>query len=101
MSLNDASLHAAPSQHAQGMLFGDPLPELDADTGYRGPVACRAAGMQDMLDTIQVAIGGIEWVDADSQTVGAEFEVVVSSEKMPLLCGGEQRIAIQILEVRG
>ncbi|WP_067781154.1 MerR family transcriptional regulator [Actinomyces vulturis] len=25
------------------MLFGDPLPELDADTGYRGPVACRAA----------------------------------------------------------
>ncbi len=45
MSLNDASLHAAPSQHAQGMLFGDPLPELDADTGYRGPVACRAAGI--------------------------------------------------------
>ena len=26
------------------MLFGDPLPQLDADSGYRGPVACRAAG---------------------------------------------------------
>ena len=27
------------------MLFGDPLPQLDADSGYRGPVACRAAGI--------------------------------------------------------
>ena len=27
------------------MLFGDPLPELDVNTGYRGPIACRAAGI--------------------------------------------------------
>lgn len=27
------------------MLFGDPLPELDINTGYRGPVACRIAGI--------------------------------------------------------
>ncbi|MBS5976142.1 MAG: MerR family transcriptional regulator [Actinomyces urogenitalis] len=27
------------------MLFGDPLPELDTNTGYRGPIACRAAGI--------------------------------------------------------
>jgi len=30
---------------AQGMLFTDDLPELREDTGYRGPTACRAAGI--------------------------------------------------------
>lgn len=44
MSVNEASAAAAP-QRVQGMLFGDPLPQLDADSGYRGPVACRAAGI--------------------------------------------------------
>ncbi|WP_345216397.1 MerR family transcriptional regulator [Georgenia halophila] len=27
------------------MLFGDTLPDLDQDTGYRGPTACGAAGI--------------------------------------------------------
>ncbi|WP_123304749.1 MerR family transcriptional regulator [Bogoriella caseilytica] len=27
------------------MLFGDDLPDLDQDTGYRGPTACSAAGI--------------------------------------------------------
>ncbi|WP_223402807.1 MerR family transcriptional regulator [Occultella gossypii] len=27
------------------MLFGDTLPDLDTATGYRGPTACRAAGI--------------------------------------------------------
>ncbi|SDM60762.1 MerR HTH family regulatory protein [Actinomyces ruminicola] len=45
MSANEASLHATAPQHTQGMLFGDPLPQLDVNTGYRGPVACRAAGI--------------------------------------------------------
>ncbi|MCC2308491.1 MerR family transcriptional regulator [Cellulomonas sp. zg-Y338] len=27
------------------MLFGDELPDLDTTTGYRGPTACRAAGI--------------------------------------------------------
>ncbi|MPV36748.1 MerR family transcriptional regulator [Georgenia subflava] len=27
------------------MLFGDTLPDLDQDTGYRGPTACSAAGI--------------------------------------------------------
>ncbi|MDD9208281.1 MerR family transcriptional regulator [Georgenia sp. 10Sc9-8] len=27
------------------MLFGDTLPDLDEDSGYRGPTACRAAGI--------------------------------------------------------
>ena len=30
---------------AQGMLFTDDLPVLREDTGYRGPTACRAAGI--------------------------------------------------------
>ncbi|MDO5700270.1 MAG: MerR family transcriptional regulator [Bowdeniella nasicola] len=27
------------------MLFGDELPDLDTQTGYRGPIACKAAGI--------------------------------------------------------
>lgn len=30
---------------AQGVLFDDDLPELDDEVGYRGPTACRAAGI--------------------------------------------------------
>lgn len=30
---------------SQGMLFTDDLPELAEDAGYRGPTACRAAGI--------------------------------------------------------
>ena len=30
---------------AQGMLFTDDLPQLAEDAGYRGPTACRAAGI--------------------------------------------------------
>jgi len=29
----------------QGMLFGDTLAQIDEGTGFRGPVACRAAGI--------------------------------------------------------
>ena len=35
----------AVPQRAQGLLFGDDLPDLDTTTGYRGPIACRAAGI--------------------------------------------------------
>ena len=30
------------NQRMQGLLFGDPLRYLDGNTGYRGPIACRA-----------------------------------------------------------
>ncbi len=30
---------------AQGLLFDDDLPKLSEDTGYRGPTACKAAGI--------------------------------------------------------
>ena len=47
MSGSDATADAAMGipQRAQGMLFGDSLPDLDTETGYRGPTACRAAGI--------------------------------------------------------
>lgn len=36
---------AVHPQRAQQMLFGDPLPDLDTETGYRGPAVCRAIGI--------------------------------------------------------
>ena len=30
---------------AQGLLFTEDLPELDEQAGYRGPIACKAAGI--------------------------------------------------------
>ena len=36
--------HPRP-QRSQGMLFGDTLADLDTETGYRGPIACKAAGI--------------------------------------------------------
>lgn len=42
---NAVDATAGVPQRAQGLLFGDTLPDLDEDTGYRGPTACRAAGI--------------------------------------------------------
>lgn len=36
---------AANAVAAQGVLFSDDRPVLDSDIGYRGPTACRAAGI--------------------------------------------------------
>jgi DNA-binding transcriptional MerR regulator len=38
-----ASGHAAAA--AQGLLFDEDLPHLDEELGYRGPLACKAAGI--------------------------------------------------------
>ena len=45
--IGDVTVDAAAGvpQRAQGLLFGDTLPDLDTTTGYRGPTACRAAGI--------------------------------------------------------
>ena len=40
-----ASSSGGVPPQAQGLLFTDDLPVLDADTGYRGPTACKAAGI--------------------------------------------------------
>jgi DNA-binding transcriptional MerR regulator len=36
---------AQATGRAQGLLFDDDLPDLDATAGYRGPIAARAAGI--------------------------------------------------------
>ena len=43
--MSDAAAPEVKKQRSQQMLFGDPLPDLDEDTGYRGPIACKAAGI--------------------------------------------------------
>jgi len=45
--IGDATVGATAGvpQRTQGLLFGDTLPDLDTTTGYRGPTACRAAGI--------------------------------------------------------
>ena len=43
--MRDAHAAESTKQRAQQMLFGDPLPDLDSETGYRGPIACKAAGI--------------------------------------------------------
>jgi DNA-binding transcriptional MerR regulator len=35
----------AATEAAQGLLFSDDLPDLDEEIGYRGPAACKAAGI--------------------------------------------------------
>lgn len=40
-----SSTDAAAAGPSQGMLFGDSLAGIDEETGYRGPTACRAAGI--------------------------------------------------------
>ena len=35
----------APAMRTQGLLFDDDLPSLNESIGYRGPTACRAAGI--------------------------------------------------------
>jgi len=45
-STGEAQFHSGSVPFAaQGLLFTDDLPELREDTGYRGPTACRAAGI--------------------------------------------------------
>ena len=36
---------SVPVTGAQGLLFTEDLPVLDEDAGYRGPTACKAAGI--------------------------------------------------------
>ncbi|WP_307781308.1 MerR family transcriptional regulator [Agilicoccus flavus] len=44
-STDDTGRRAPVKVAAQGVLFESDLPELDEDAGYRGPTACRAAGI--------------------------------------------------------
>lgn len=39
------STPSGPGRPSQGLLFTDDLPELDDEAGYRGPTACKVAGI--------------------------------------------------------
>ncbi|MDP9805467.1 DNA-binding transcriptional MerR regulator [Trueperella bonasi] len=43
--MSDAFAQGAQPQLAQGVLFGGQIPDLDTETGYRGPAVCRAVGI--------------------------------------------------------
>lgn len=43
--MSETNERAGHEPRLQGMLFGDALAELDDSTGFRGPIACRAAGI--------------------------------------------------------
>ena len=42
---SDTRLRAADEAGRQGLLFGDDIASMPADVGFRGPVACSAAGI--------------------------------------------------------
>ncbi len=44
-SANRSAVSPGVPSRAQGLLFTEDLPELDEQRGYRGPIACRAAGI--------------------------------------------------------
>ncbi|CED92064.1 Transcriptional regulator, MerR [Actinomyces succiniciruminis] len=110
MSANEASLHAPAPQHTQGMLFGDPLPQLDVNTGYRGPVACRAAGITyRQLDywartgLVEPSIRGAK--GSGSQRLYAFRDILLLKIVKRLLDTGvslqQIRVAINALHARG
>lgn len=43
--MTDGTEYTVYPQRAQQMLFGDTLPDLDSESGYRGPAVCRAIGI--------------------------------------------------------
>lgn len=45
MGGTDAAVGARAAAQTQGVLFGASLAQMDESTGYRGPVACKAAGI--------------------------------------------------------
>ena len=45
VSTGEARHSASSPVPAQGVLFSGDLPELDEEAGYRGPTACKAAGI--------------------------------------------------------
>ena len=84
----------------QGMLFGDPLEGLDTDEmGYRGPVACSAAGITYLQPSIRAARG------SGSQRLYSFRDILVLKVVKKLLDAGvslqQVRVAVSSLQNRG
>ena len=95
---------------AQGMLFTDDLPVLDEEVGYRGPTACRAAGITyRQLDywartgLVEPSVRGAS--GSGSQRLYGFRDILVLKVVKRLLDTGvslqQIRVAIQVLRERG
>ncbi len=95
---------------AQGLLFDDDLPELSEDTGYRGPTACKAAGITYRQLDYWARTGLVEpsvrtATGSGTQRLYGFRDILVLKVVKRLLDTGvslqQIRIAIQTLRLRG
>jgi len=95
---------------AQGLLFDDDLPMLDEEVGYRGPTACRAAGITyRQLDywartgLVEPSVRGAS--GSGSQRLYGFRDILVLKVVKRLLVTGvslqQIRVAVQALRERG
>ena len=110
VSTGEAREPGASPVPAQGVLFADDLPELDEEVGYRGPTACRAAGITyrqldywartGLLEPSVRAAGG-----SGTQRLYGFRDILVLKIVKRLLDTGvslqQIRIAISVLRSRG
>ncbi|SJM50366.1 transcriptional regulator, MerR family [Actinomycetales bacterium JB111] len=111
MSPTEATGAREPApQLAQGMLFGETLPDIDEDTGYRGPIASRAAGITyRQLDywartgLVEPSVRGAH--GSGSQRLYSFRDILVLKVVKRLLDSGvslpQIRVAIEHLKERG
>ncbi|MEO7069250.1 MAG: MerR family transcriptional regulator [Nostocoides sp.] len=95
---------------AQGLLFTDDLPELDEEVGYRGPTACRAAGITYRQLDYWARTGLVEpavrtATGSGSQRLYGFRDILVLKVVKRLLDTGvslqQIRVAISVLRERG
>lgn len=95
---------------AQGLLFDDDLPELSEDTGYRGPTACKAAGITYRQLDYWARTGLVEpsvrsATGSGTQRLYGFRDILVLKVVKRLLDTGvslqQIRVAIQVLRRRG
>ncbi|MEO8828628.1 MerR family transcriptional regulator [Lapillicoccus sp.] len=95
---------------AQGLLFDDDLPTLSEDTGYRGPTACKAAGITYRQLDYWARTGLVEpsvrsATGSGTQRLYGFRDILVLKVVKRLLDTGvslqQIRVAIQVLRERG
>jgi DNA-binding transcriptional MerR regulator len=95
---------------AQGLLFDDDLPDLSEDTGYRGPTACKAAGITYRQLDYWARTGLVEpsvrtATGSGTQRLYGFRDILVLKVVKRLLDTGvslqQIRVAIQTLRLRG
>jgi DNA-binding transcriptional MerR regulator len=101
---------AGTTGRAQGLLFDDDLPELDASAGYRGPIAARAAGITyrqlDYWARTSLVVPSVRSATGSgSQRLYSFRDVLVLKVVKRLLDTGvslqQIRVAVDVLRSRG